>query len=169
MEKNKQDENISKENISIAEKVKFWEEQDRINKSLIPRVVKMNEIITELSSTVANYSKLFSKQEIRIKQNFDEKIREVDVLNNSLKKLSDELIILSKKNKDAIADIDDFNTKGKAKINELIEKKFNKANASINHLKDETQDSIKNLKQKNKNITIALIISFIIILFSFLF
>lgn len=25
---------------AIAEKVKFWEEQDRINKALIPRVVK---------------------------------------------------------------------------------------------------------------------------------
>ena len=31
----------------IAEKVKFWEEQDRINKELIPRVVKIHELFTD--------------------------------------------------------------------------------------------------------------------------
>ena len=31
----------------IAEKVKFWEEQDRINKELIPRVLKLHELFTE--------------------------------------------------------------------------------------------------------------------------
>ena len=31
---------------TIAEKVKFWEEQDRINKELIPRVLKTHELLT---------------------------------------------------------------------------------------------------------------------------
>ena len=30
----------------IAEKVKFWEEQDRINQELIPRVIKLHEVLT---------------------------------------------------------------------------------------------------------------------------
>ena len=30
----------------IAEKVRFWEEQDRINQELIPRVLKQHEILT---------------------------------------------------------------------------------------------------------------------------
>lgn len=30
----------------IAEKVRFWEEQDRINQELIPRVIKQNELLT---------------------------------------------------------------------------------------------------------------------------
>jgi hypothetical protein len=30
----------------IAEKVKFWEEQDRINQELIPRVIKLHEVMT---------------------------------------------------------------------------------------------------------------------------
>lgn len=30
----------------IAEKVRFWEEQDRINQELIPRVVKQHELFT---------------------------------------------------------------------------------------------------------------------------
>ena len=30
----------------IADKVKFWEEQDRINKELIPRVLKQHELLT---------------------------------------------------------------------------------------------------------------------------
>jgi len=31
----------------IAEKVRFWEEQDRINKELIPRVIKLHELFTQ--------------------------------------------------------------------------------------------------------------------------
>ena len=31
---------------SIAERVKFWEEQDRINQELIPRVIKQDEVLT---------------------------------------------------------------------------------------------------------------------------
>ena len=30
----------------IAEKVRFWEEQDKINRELIPRVVKQHELLT---------------------------------------------------------------------------------------------------------------------------
>lgn len=30
---------MSKEEIKIVEKVKFWEEQDKINQALIPRVL----------------------------------------------------------------------------------------------------------------------------------
>ena len=30
----------------IADKVKFWEEQDHINKELIPRVLKQHELLT---------------------------------------------------------------------------------------------------------------------------
>ena len=32
---------------SIADKVRFWEEQDRINKELIPRVLKSHELLTD--------------------------------------------------------------------------------------------------------------------------
>ena len=31
----------------IADKVRFWEEQDRINKELIPRVLKVHELVTD--------------------------------------------------------------------------------------------------------------------------
>ena len=37
------------EEVKIAEKVKFWEEQDQINKELIPRVIKNHEMITALT------------------------------------------------------------------------------------------------------------------------
>ncbi len=30
----------------IADKVRFWEEQDRINRELIPRVLKQHELLT---------------------------------------------------------------------------------------------------------------------------
>ena len=32
---------------SIAERVKFWQEQDRINQILIPRVIRQNELLTQ--------------------------------------------------------------------------------------------------------------------------
>lgn len=32
---------------NIGEKVRFWEEQDRINKELIPRVLKLHELFTQ--------------------------------------------------------------------------------------------------------------------------
>lgn len=32
---------------SIADKVRFWEEQDRINKELIPRVLKIHELVRD--------------------------------------------------------------------------------------------------------------------------
>ncbi len=36
----------TQETPKIAEKVRFWEEQDRINQELIPRVIKQHELLT---------------------------------------------------------------------------------------------------------------------------
>ena len=36
----------STETPSIAERVKFWEEQDKINQELIPRVIRQHELLT---------------------------------------------------------------------------------------------------------------------------
>ena len=36
-----------KEKTGIAERVKFWEEQDRINQELIPRVIRQHELLTQ--------------------------------------------------------------------------------------------------------------------------
>ena len=35
------------EKVSIAEKVRFWEEQDKINQELIPSVVRQNKLLTQ--------------------------------------------------------------------------------------------------------------------------
>lgn len=32
---------------SIAEKVRFWEEQDKINQELIPRIIRQNKLLTK--------------------------------------------------------------------------------------------------------------------------
>ncbi|MCY3959724.1 MAG: hypothetical protein OXG65_15745 [Chloroflexi bacterium] len=40
-------EQIADDTKSIGEKVKFWEEQDKINQVLIPRVIRQNEILTQ--------------------------------------------------------------------------------------------------------------------------
>ena len=49
------DKKLSKETIKIAEKVKFWQEQDQINKAIIPRVIKNHELISEISKQSSEY------------------------------------------------------------------------------------------------------------------
>ena len=46
---------IASERPGIADKVRFWEEQDRINRELIPRVLKQNEL---LSAHVASHEEV---------------------------------------------------------------------------------------------------------------
>ena len=111
MSKDDQDKNKQKKDISIVEKLKFWEEQDRINSSLIPRVVKMHETITELSKTVSSYSNLYAKHESRIKSEFHDKLSESRALQKSLQEQSKTLTDLAIQSKDAIRKIDDFKTK----------------------------------------------------------
>lgn len=45
------------EMIKIAEKIKFWEEQDRINKAIIPRIFKNHNLATsrEILQDIMNY------------------------------------------------------------------------------------------------------------------
>lgn len=52
----------------IAWKVKFWKEQDRINKALIPRVLKNHDLIVELSSNLSKYSNNIIQLERKINQ-----------------------------------------------------------------------------------------------------
>lgn len=45
---------------SIEEKVRFWEEQDRINQELIPRVIRQNELLTQHIAEHDNLQQIFS-------------------------------------------------------------------------------------------------------------
>ncbi|MEG0855807.1 MAG: hypothetical protein RSG52_04915 [Terrisporobacter sp.] len=76
-----------KEILKIAEKVKFWEEQDRINKELIPRVLKNHDLITQMSSNISKYTETIIKLE--------QKIDKLEKCNN-MKKIDNKLpIVLS--------------------------------------------------------------------------
>ena len=50
----------------IAEKVLFWEEQDRINKELIPRVLKLHELFTQHVEHHQNASAVIAAFEARL-------------------------------------------------------------------------------------------------------
>ena len=58
----------------IAEKIKFWEEQDRINKALIPRVVRAHELIQELAKAVSGFSDAIASTESRVTTTFNEQL-----------------------------------------------------------------------------------------------
>lgn len=51
---------------NIAEKVRFWEEQDRINQALIPRVMEMHEALCDLHKRTANISEQIAAAEARM-------------------------------------------------------------------------------------------------------
>lgn len=52
--------------LNIAEKVRFWEEQDRINQALIPRVMEMHEVVLELHKRTADISAQIAATEARV-------------------------------------------------------------------------------------------------------
>ena len=59
---------------SIGEKVRFWEEQDKINQALIPRVMEMHEIVTDLHKRTANISSQIATAEARVLQQMQEQV-----------------------------------------------------------------------------------------------
>lgn len=60
---------------SIEEKVRFWEEQDKINQALIPRVMEMHDIVTALHKRTANINSQIAAAEARMLQNVKEQVQ----------------------------------------------------------------------------------------------
>jgi len=63
---------------NIKEKVQFWQEQDKINQALIPRVTKLHEIVSDLSGAVEGTSAQIAAAEARAvkrSQKHTEKVR----------------------------------------------------------------------------------------------
>lgn len=60
---------------SIGEKVRFWEEQDKINQALIPRVMEMHEVVTDLHKRTSNISGQIAAAEARVLQKVQEEIK----------------------------------------------------------------------------------------------
>lgn len=48
------------EPVRIEEKVRFWEEQDRINQELIPRVIRQNELLSQHIAEHENLQQILS-------------------------------------------------------------------------------------------------------------
>lgn len=61
---------------SMSEKVKFWEEQDKINQALIPRVIEMADKIEDLSRELAEINDRISATEARVLEETEEREKE---------------------------------------------------------------------------------------------
>ena len=68
----------------IAERVKFWEEQDRINKAVIPRLLKNHDLISEVAKQVT----LFSDSIVKIDLKNANIQSQLDTLQNKMKSFS---------------------------------------------------------------------------------
>jgi hypothetical protein len=59
----------------IAEKVRFWEEQDKINQAIIPRILELHEKVIELSKRFSNSSEQIAAIEGRMIERIEKKVR----------------------------------------------------------------------------------------------
>jgi len=59
---------MSKNRPNIAEKIKFWEEQDKINQAFIPRVIEMSESLQNISKQSLKNSTKVTDQAAKIDQ-----------------------------------------------------------------------------------------------------
>ncbi|MCY4624899.1 MAG: hypothetical protein OXC99_07865 [Chloroflexi bacterium] len=73
--------------VPISERVKFWEEQDKINKELIPRVIRQHELLTRhigehesLPEVVANaVHNAVTTVRTEQKREFDEEVSRINM------------------------------------------------------------------------------------------
>ncbi|MCZ7558522.1 MAG: hypothetical protein M5R41_19205 [Bacteroidia bacterium] len=65
---------------NIAEKVRFWEEQDKINLALIPRVIELHESVCELHKRTADITGQIAAAEARVLKTVGEKYQKKMVL-----------------------------------------------------------------------------------------
>ena len=143
--------------VKIADKIKFWEEQDRINKSLIPRVVKMHEMITDLSDTIDSYSNAFGSLEVRVKKDFKEETKKIQSLYESLKNISVELNKLAEKNTDSIKQFDNLKQDTLDAVNESYQQKLDQIDTKINTVTTDLTKELDKLKTTNRYFLIGLI------------
>lgn len=89
----------------IAEKVKFWEEQDKINQAVIPRLIEMNDSIKNLATQLGEVDKKIAFSESRIQKNIKEDLDKISGdlntcivnLENNIKSLNESTSIYEKK------------------------------------------------------------------------
>lgn len=65
---------------SIAEKVRFWQEQDQINQALIPRVVKLHDTVAEISRQMEGTPTLLAAMESRLRRQTHEEKEKLEQL-----------------------------------------------------------------------------------------
>ena len=63
---------------NIADKVRFWEEQDKINQALIPRVMEMHEAVVDLNKRTADISGQIAAAEARVLQRVQSQLQGVN-------------------------------------------------------------------------------------------
>jgi hypothetical protein len=69
----------AEERPKIADKVRFWEEQDRINRELIPRVLKQHDLFTAHIETHDSAAALMAEMEARLTERVRERTAELEV------------------------------------------------------------------------------------------
>jgi len=89
----------------IAEKVKFWEEQDKINQAVIPRIIEINDSLKNLAKQLGEVDKKIAVSESRIQNKTKEDLVKINGdlntsivnLESNMKSLNESTSIYEKK------------------------------------------------------------------------
>lgn len=89
----------------IAEKVKFWEEQDKINQAVIPRIIEINDSLKNLVKQLGEVDKKIAVSESRTQNKTKEDLAKINGdlntsivnLESNIKSLNESASIYEKK------------------------------------------------------------------------
>ncbi len=111
-------EDLQGDRVSIVEKVRFWEQQDRINQALIPRFLETHDLVVSIAEQLANFNErltsceatalsrtadLLERASADLKQELDAK---VSSLNHKVSTVDQSVTVLLKESKTALGAID---------------------------------------------------------------
>lgn len=160
---------FNNEIIKIGEKVKFWEEQERLNRELIPRVIKNNEHIKSLTSRLSVVSNDIQETKILVLNVIN---KDIEILKGELKYNADKVELLNQKigeYEDKLAELnsDDFLIQIKNNASEMEDmkieysKKFDNYEKNLMNMEKQITSIFTN---HNKLQYITIIISFVAII-----
>lgn len=125
----------------IADKVRFWEEQDRINRELIPRVLKQNEL---LSAHVASHEEV-RLQTTSLNSRLDELAEQHQKAMAELEERTDTSIASANSRIDEMAE---QHQKAMAELEERTDTSIASANSRIDEMAERHQRAMAELEAR---------------------
>lgn len=140
------DHSTPKGRIKIVEKVKFWEEQDKINQLLIPRVLEMHEQLKQTSLLAQQTSTTLATLKF-ITDNLPPDGEQSPEANTMLQQLLQQLANHQKLAQKLADDLQHYQAT-RAECSEQLRKQINQQSAQINAVQNKTAKGLTQIKRQ---------------------